>query len=77
MTRDGVIAEIAAQGLPCMQGSCSEIYREKAFDGLGVRPRRRLPVARRLGETSLMFVCHPGVHKVDIDLLKGGERAAA
>ncbi|MEM1318209.1 MAG: DegT/DnrJ/EryC1/StrS aminotransferase family protein [Pseudomonadota bacterium] len=77
MTRDDVIADIASQGLPCMQGSCSEIYREKAFDGLGIRPTSPLPVAKRLGETSLMFVCHPGVQKVDIALAKGGERRAA
>ncbi|EFL89120.1 DegT/DnrJ/EryC1/StrS aminotransferase family protein [Ahrensia sp. R2A130] len=76
-TRDAVIAEIVAQGLPCMQGSCSEIYLEKAFDGLDLRPAHPLPIAKRLGETSLMFVCHPGVHKVDIDLSKGGELAAA
>ena len=36
-------------------GGCSEIYREKAFDGTDFRPPERLPVARELGETSLMF----------------------
>ena len=32
---------------------------EKAFDGTGWRPAERLPVARELGETSLMFLVHP------------------
>ena len=31
---------------------------EKAFPSLW-RPHRRLPVARELGETSLMFLVHP------------------
>ena len=57
--RDRIIAEITAEGVPCMQGSCSEVYLEKAFDGSGFRPAQRLPVARELGETSLMFLVHP------------------
>ena len=58
-TRDRIIAEINALGVPCYQGSCSEIYLEKAFDNSPSRPNERLPVARRLGETSLMFLVHP------------------
>jgi dTDP-4-amino-4,6-dideoxygalactose transaminase len=42
-----------------MQGSCSEMYLEKAFDGLGVRPEVGLPNAVALGETSMMFMVHP------------------
>lgn len=58
-TRDRIVNEINALGVPCYQGSCSEIYLEKAFDGTGWRPKERLPVARELGETSLMFLVHP------------------
>ena len=58
-TRDRIIDEINGQGVPCYQGSCSEVYLEKAFDGTGWRPAERLPVARMLGETSLMFLVHP------------------
>lgn len=54
-----VTSEIAARGVPCDVGSCSEVYLEKAFDGTGFRPPARLPVARELGETSLMFLVHP------------------
>ncbi|MCE8031656.1 DegT/DnrJ/EryC1/StrS aminotransferase family protein [Billgrantia tianxiuensis] len=57
--RDRVMDEINAAGVPCFSGSCSEVYREKAFDGTGWRPKAPLPVARELGETSLMFLCHP------------------
>lgn len=58
-TRDRIVSEINQKGIPCMQGSCSEIYLEKAFDGTGWRPDQRLPVARELGETSVMFLVHP------------------
>ncbi|MGA0409834.1 MAG: DegT/DnrJ/EryC1/StrS family aminotransferase, partial [Limisphaerales bacterium] len=58
-SRDRIIAEVNALGVPCYSGSCSEIYLEKAFDGTGLRPKHRLPVAKELGETSLMFLVHP------------------
>jgi hypothetical protein len=52
-------SRITARGVPCFQGSCSEVYLERAFDGTGWRPEPRLPVAKELGETSLMFLVHP------------------
>lgn len=58
-TRDRVVAEIGAKGVPCFSGSCSEIYLERAFDGYGARPKERLANARALGESSLMFLVHP------------------
>ncbi len=67
-TRDDLMAGFNAQGLPCFQGSCSEIYHEKAFDGMGFRPEAPLPVAQELGATSLMFLTHPGVQKVTVKL---------
>lgn len=57
--RDRVMEAINAEGVPCYSGSCSEVYLERAFDGTGFRPAQRLPVARQLGETSLMFLVHP------------------
>ncbi len=59
--RDRIVQEITAQGIPCFQGSCSEMYLEKAFDKTDFRPPRRLPVAVELGETSLMFLVHPSL----------------
>lgn len=67
-TRDDLVAVLNAQGLLAMQGSCSEMYREKAFDGTGFRPEQPLPNARVLGETSIMCLTHPGVHSVAISL---------
>ncbi|WP_448664947.1 DegT/DnrJ/EryC1/StrS family aminotransferase [Sphingomonas sp. CJ20] len=64
-SRDRIVAEIQARGVPCYQGSCSECYLEKAFDGTGWRPKRRLPTARMLGETSLMLLVHPTLSQAD------------
>jgi len=58
-TRDRIVEEINMLGVPCYQGSCSEVYLEKAFDGTGWRPESRLAGAKELGETSLMFLVHP------------------
>ena len=55
--RDAILAAIQAEGVPCFAGSCSEIYLEKAL--AHARPRCRLPIAKELGETSLMFTVHP------------------
>lgn len=65
-SRDRIVAEITAQGVPCYQGSCSEVYLEKAFDGTGWRPGSALPVARQLGETSLMLLVHPTLTAAEV-----------
>jgi len=57
---------IIAEGVPCFAGSCSEIYRERAFADRGWSPARRLPVAQRLGETSLMFMVHPTLGEAEM-----------
>ena len=56
--RDRIMQAINAEGIPCFVGSCSEIYLEKAFVPER-RKKERLPVAKELGETSLMFLVHP------------------
>ncbi len=63
--RDRILEEIVAQGISCFSGSCSEIYLEKAFPEEW-RPATRLPVARELGETSLMFLVHPNLQEEHI-----------
>jgi len=65
-TRDRIIEEISAAGVPSYQGSCSEVYLERAFDGTGWRPAEPLPVARSLGETSIMFLVHPTLTDAEI-----------
>ena len=58
-SRDRIMQDINAAGVPCFSGSCSEVYLEHAFDGTHWRPEKRLENAQKLGETSLMFLVHP------------------
>ncbi len=63
-TRERIVQAICAEGIPAFSGSCSEIYLEKAYDGL--RPVSRFPNARRLGELSLAFLVHPTLDEIAI-----------
>ncbi|CAD5202332.1 DegT/DnrJ/EryC1/StrS family aminotransferase [Pseudomonas sp. FEN] len=65
--RDRILNEIVSRGVPCFSGSCSEVYLEKAFDNTQLRPLKRLPIARQLGDTSLMFMVHPTLASSEID----------
>ena len=66
-SRDRLVEEVNARGVPCYHGSCSEVYLEKAFDGTPWRPAEPLPVARALGETSLMLLVHPTLTEAEMD----------
>lgn len=57
--RGSIMQAINDAGVPCFSGSCSEIYLEKAFKDIASHPAERLIVAKKLGETSLMFLVHP------------------
>lgn len=59
VSRDSILNALNEQKIPAFSGSCSEIYLEKAFDNHPSRPKARLPMAKELGETSLMFLVHP------------------
>lgn len=66
-TRDRIVETIVERGVPAYQGSCSEVYLEKAFDNTPWRPASRLSNAVTLGETSLMFLVHPTLSESEID----------
>lgn len=66
-TRDRIVAEVVARGVPLLHGSCSEIYLEQAFADTPWRPLQRLPAARELGDTSIMFLTHPTLTEADIE----------
>ena len=66
--RDWVLQEIQNRGVPCAQGTCSEVYLEQAFEGTGWRPETCLPVANELGNSSLMFLVHPTLTASEIDM---------
>ena len=63
-SRDRMLAEMQVRGIPGLSGSCPEIYREKAFEGF---EHAALPIARELGETSIMLMVHPTLTKSDVD----------
>lgn len=61
-----IIDAINAEGVPCIAGSCSEIYLEQAFVERGLAPASRLPNARKLGETGIMLMLHPTMSEGDV-----------
>jgi dTDP-4-amino-4,6-dideoxygalactose transaminase len=66
-TRDRILEACSERGIPCRYGICGEIYMEKAFEKNGLRPAERLPVAKMLGEQSLMFMVHPTLSSVEMN----------
>jgi dTDP-4-amino-4,6-dideoxygalactose transaminase len=67
--RDRIMNAVMDEGSPCFYGSCSELYLEKAFEVNRLEPFERLPVARGLGETSLMFLVHHTLAEEDMEKL--------
>ena len=65
-SRDRILINCRDQRIPCFNGICGEIYREKAFEKAGLNPAKRLPFAKTLGETSLMFMVHPTLSPADM-----------
>ncbi|MGI9205274.1 MAG: DegT/DnrJ/EryC1/StrS family aminotransferase [Woeseiaceae bacterium] len=68
-SRDRIIAECIARGVPAYFGACPEIYREKAFQNAGFAPRQRLPMAKALGETCIQFLVHPTLDDQDMEFV--------
>ncbi|GMO11758.1 MULTISPECIES: DegT/DnrJ/EryC1/StrS family aminotransferase [Bradyrhizobium] len=66
-SRDRIIREVELLGVPCLHGSQSEVYLERAFDNTLWRPSERLPVAKELGESSIALLVHPTLTDPEID----------
>lgn len=67
--RNRFMQKVNEFGLPCFTGTCSEVYLEKAFLNTEFVPNKRLPIAKELGETSLMFPCNPNITQENLDRL--------
>lgn len=65
-SRDRIMQAVSDRGIPCFSGSCSEVYREKAFVDAGFAPSMPLPIAAELGETSLAFLVDPCLDETDM-----------
>jgi dTDP-4-amino-4,6-dideoxygalactose transaminase len=74
--RDRLLAAITARGVACLTGSCSEMYLEKVFERTDMVPASRLPVARKLGETALMFLIDPTFSDADMERTADAVEAA-
>ena len=56
-SRDTILDKMRDAGLPAYSGSCSEIYKERCFEG--IHTAGDLPIGKELGETSIMLLVHP------------------
>ena len=77
--RDRIMKEISSLGVPCFSGSCPEIYREKAFLTVDIRPD--VPLANATAVTrsvSGLIACihgtSPGVSPAADDWARGSDR---
>jgi len=64
--QDRIIDAITSEGVPCFHGSCSEIYREKAFQHL-MRDSYPLPNAQLAGRSSMALLLHPALEQAHIE----------
>jgi dTDP-4-amino-4,6-dideoxygalactose transaminase len=61
-----LIEQLNKNKINCSVGSCPEIYREKIFKKLKFYPKQRLPNAKLLGESSIMFPIDPARSMVKV-----------
>ncbi len=64
--RDRIVDAINRDGVPCFQGACTEIYREKSFQVNGMAPAEPLSVAREFGESNFCLLVHPTLNDDDM-----------
>jgi len=64
--QDRIIDAITAEGASCFHGSCSEIYREKAFEHM-MRDSYPLPNAQLVSRSSLALLLHPTLKEEHIE----------
>jgi dTDP-4-amino-4,6-dideoxygalactose transaminase len=67
-SRVKIMQELSKWAVPVFTGSCSEIQLEQAFAG-SEAAAKVLPVARELGETSLVFLVHPTLEARHVQLM--------
>ncbi len=67
LCRSKIINEFRRNKIECFSGSCSEIYLEKAFNGKNYKPKKRLTNAKKIGESSIIFLVHHTITKKYIE----------
>lgn len=72
--QNDMLTDLNYNNINCGVGACPEIYREKVFKKLKIYPKNRLPNAKLLGKTSIMFPINPhdplSKTKNEVNLLK-------
>ena len=58
-SRDKILSSLSNNKVQCGVGACPEIYLEKIFQRLKMRPKVQLKNAKELGKRSLMFPINP------------------
>lgn len=58
VTRDQIMLELNKAGVPCVVGSCSEIYKESCFIKHDLQPNKPLSNAAYLSDNTLVFPIH-------------------
>jgi len=74
-SRDRIVQEMTAIGIPCQSGTCPEIYLESSFQQAGYTPPHRLPVSSLLGRTSLKLPVDHTLGPDDMRLIARSLRA--
>ncbi|MBB6193631.1 dTDP-4-amino-4,6-dideoxygalactose transaminase [Sphingobium wenxiniae] len=75
--RDAFVRDLQKRGVPCGTGSCPEIYRERAFADSDSRPVRPLPMARLVGNSSIMLPVDPSLNAADMRRIADRIRSCA
>lgn len=65
--RDRIVQTLNEMGVPCLHGTCSELYREKAFETIVNADYIEQPDAKRLGELSITLPVHPTLKREEIN----------
>lgn len=66
-SRDRILTELGARGVPVQYGSCSLIAHEKAFQRFASAQLNTWPEAQQVHEDSLAFLVHPTLTECDMD----------
>ncbi len=66
--REKIVNAISKKGYPAFYGSCSEIYLEKCFTKSNYSHNQRLPIAKNMSNTNLMFLVHPTITEIQMNV---------
>ena len=57
--RDNLLKILNDQKIPCIVGSCAEVYQEKVFKKSNLSPLKRHKIAKKISDSSIAFIVNP------------------